>query len=154
GHYWPVALLPGNQLFQVEFTDLTLRFADLPTAWDGLTILHLSDLHLHGTPDREFHERVIERCRAWGPVDILAVTGDLVDSDTDDRWLLRLLKPLEWTEAAFAILGNHDLHRNPERVRRRLRRLEMTVLGNIWAPAQIRGIPMIAIGHEGPWFRG
>lgn len=154
GHYWPVALLPGNQLFQVEFTELDLRIPDLPPAWDGLSILHLSDLHLHGTPNREFHERVIERCRAWGRADILAVTGDLVDSDTHHRWLMRLLHPLEWTEAGFAILGNHDFHRNPERVRRRLRRLGMTVLGNRWVAVPIRGVPMTAIGHEGPWFRG
>ena len=30
----------------------TLRLPRLPAAWDGLTILHLSDLHLCGTPDR------------------------------------------------------------------------------------------------------
>ena len=30
----------------------TLHLPRLPAAWDGLTILHLSDLHLCGTPDR------------------------------------------------------------------------------------------------------
>lgn len=153
GHYWPLALLPGNQLYQVEFTEITLNLPDLPAAWDGLSILHLTDLHLHGTPNREFHQRVIDRCRARGPTDILSVTGDLVDSDAHHRWLLPLLHPLEWTEAAFAILGNHDLRYNPERVRRRLLRLGMKVLGNGWTVAEIRGVPMTVIGHEGPWFR-
>src|SRR5262249_31163814 len=153
GNYWRFGHLPGNQIFQVEFTDLTLNLPGLPDAWDGLTILHLSDLHLHGTPDREFHQHVIKRCRTWRPIDILAVTGDLVDSDTHHRWLLPLLHPLEWTEAAFAILGNHDVHYEPERLRRRLRRLGMTVLANSWTTSEIRSLPMTVIGHEGPWFR-
>src|SRR5262249_51523010 len=36
--------LPGNQCFQVDFVQRTLQLAQLPPAWDGLTILHLSDL--------------------------------------------------------------------------------------------------------------
>src|SRR5438876_1585788 len=50
GKYWRLACLPGNQVFQVEFCELTVRLPRLPPAWDGLAILHLSDLHLCGTP--------------------------------------------------------------------------------------------------------
>ena len=152
GHLKQLARIPGNQLFQVEFTELTLSLPELPAAWDGLSILHLSDLHLHGTPDRIFYERLMERCQAWGPPDILAITGDLVDTETHHRWLLPLLHPLRWTAAAFAILGNHDIHFHPARVRRRLQRLGMTVLGNTWTVTEIRGVPITVIGHEGPWF--
>src|SRR5437879_6398735 len=63
--YRALARLPFNQIFQVDFTECTLRLPQLPAAWDGLTILHLTDLHFCGTPDRSFHERVIERCRDW-----------------------------------------------------------------------------------------
>ncbi|MFL5340046.1 MAG: metallophosphoesterase [Gemmataceae bacterium] len=153
GKYRRLALLPGNQVFQVELTELTLRLPGLPAAWDGLTILHLSDLHLCGTPDQKFYESVIDQCLAAGIPDVLAITGDLVDSDVHHRWLLPLLRPLRWREAGLAILGNHDYWETPDRVRRRLQKLGLVVLGNGWRQVTVRGEPLVAIGHEGPWFR-
>ncbi len=153
GEYRRLALLPGNQIFQVEFTELTLTLPGLPAAWDGLSILQLSDLHLNGTPDRKLYEAVIEQCLADGVPDILALTGDFVDTDTHHRWLLPLLRPLRWKAAAFAILGNHDYWYDPPRIRRRLERLGITVLGNGWREVEVRGEPLLVIGHEGPWFR-
>ena len=38
-------------------------------------------------------------------------------------------------------------------MRRRLEKLGLTVLGNGWRQVKIRGEPLVAIGHEGPWFR-
>src|SRR5207248_10506681 len=55
--------------------------------------------------------------------------------------------------AAFAILGNHDVRRDPLLVRRRLRRAGLRVLANTWEQVEVRGEPMVVIGHEGPWFR-
>src|SRR5262245_49133218 len=98
GKYRRVACLPGNQVFQVEFTELHLQLPYLPQAWEGLTILHLSDLHFSGTPDRVFYEQVIKHCMADGAPDILAITGDLVDSDIHHRWLMPLLRSLRWNE--------------------------------------------------------
>ena len=151
--YRRLALLPFNQVFQVEFTELTLRLPELPAAWDGLTILHLSDLHFIGTPERVFYELALERCMVGGTPDLLAITGDLIDTDTHHRWLLPLLGRLRWKEAALAILGNHDIWHDPPRLRRRLQRLGMVVLANAWREITIRGEPLIAIGHEGPWFQ-
>lgn len=151
--YRPLAQLPFNQVFQVDFTEQTLRLPRLPAAWDGLTILHLTDLHLCGTPDRSFHERVIERCRDWGTPDVVAITGDVVDSAWHHRWIVPVLGRLRWRHAAYAILGNHDSYRNPPQVRRRLERLGMQVLGNTWEQMTVRGEPLVVVGHEGPWFR-
>jgi predicted MPP superfamily phosphohydrolase len=146
-----LARLPGNQLFQVDFAERTYRLARLPTAWDGLSILHLSDLHFHGTPDRAFFEQVFDLCRDWQP-DLVALTGDVVDSSKHHRWILPLLGRLTWNVAAFAILGNHDYWRDPPVVRRRLRRAGFRVLDNRWEQIDVRGQPMVVIGHEGPWF--
>jgi predicted MPP superfamily phosphohydrolase len=152
GKYRRVACLPGNQVFQAEFTELRLQLPNSPRAWDGLTILHLSDLHLCGTPDRVFYEQVVKQCMADGIPDILAITGDLVDTDKHHRWLLPLLRKLQWNEAAFAILGNHDVWHRPARVRRRLQKCGIAVLGNDWTLLRIRGEPLLVVGHEGPWF--
>jgi predicted MPP superfamily phosphohydrolase len=145
------ALLPFNQCFQVDFSERTLRLPTLPAAWDGLQILHLSDVHFSGTPDRAFYLHVIDRCRQWQP-DLLALTGDIVDTHVHHRWILPVLGRLRWNSVAFAILGNHDQWREPERVRRRLRRCGMRVLGNGWETIEVRGELMTVIGHEGPWF--
>jgi predicted MPP superfamily phosphohydrolase len=152
GKHRRMARLPGNQIFQVEFSERTFRLSRLPAAWDGLTVLHLSDLHLCGTPDREFYERVMDRCRAWEP-DLLALTGDVVDTEHHHRWIVPVLGRLRWRVAAFAILGNHDYWYEPNLVRRRLRRLGMHVLGNVWERTEVRGEPLVVVGHEGPWFR-
>jgi hypothetical protein len=145
--------LPLNRVFQVEFTDKTLTLPQVPEAWDGLSILHLSDLHFCGTPDRIFYQRVMERCLEAGVPDLIALTGDVVDSNWHHRWIVPVLGRLRCNIAAFAILGNHDSWRDHVQVRRRLRRIGMRVIGNGWEVLDVRGVPMAVIGHEGPWFR-
>lgn len=150
GKHRHIALLPGNNIFQVDFSEKTLCLPRLPVAWDGLTILHLTDLHFHGVPSREFFQFVMDVCRDWDP-DLLAITGDVVDSPWHHRWIVPLLGRLRWRLAAFAILGNHDTWFQPELVRRRLARLNLDVLGNGWRLLNVRGEPLVVIGHEGPW---
>src|SRR5262249_8871134 len=100
---------------------------------------------------KEFYRRVMDRCHRWEP-DLVALTGDIVDSARHHRWILPLLGRLRWRYAALAILGNHDQWDGPVVVRRRLKRLGMDVSGNGWQQVQVRGRPLIVIGHEGPWF--
>jgi predicted MPP superfamily phosphohydrolase len=152
GKYRLVPRLPFNCVFKVDFTDLALALPGLPPAWDGLTILHLTDLHFIGTPSRLFYERVIDELAARGPADVVALTGDYVDSLAHHRWVIPLLGRLKWREAGLAVLGNHDKHFRPDRIRRRLGRLGYRVLGNRWEVVTVRGLPLVAVGHEGPWF--
>jgi uncharacterized protein len=144
--------LPFNQCFQVEFTEKTLLLPQITDAWDGLSILHLTDLHLRGTPDRAFFHYVMERCMKAGIPDLLLLTGDVVDSEWHHRWVVPVLGKLRWNVGAFAVLGNHDSWQDVTLIRRRLRRVGMTVLGNSWRRLDVRGQPMLVIGHEGPWF--
>lgn len=152
GKYRHVARLPWNEVFQVDFGERTLCLPRLPKALDGMSILHLSDLHLCGTPDRKFHQEVMDLCNAWEP-DLVAVTGDIVDSWHHHRWIMPILGRLRYKSAAFAILGNHDSWHDPALVRRRLRRINMVVLENTWTQLTVRGETLVVIGHEGPWFR-
>jgi predicted MPP superfamily phosphohydrolase len=147
-----LALLPGNEVFQVELVQRTLALPRLPAAWDGLTILHLSDLHLNGIPDRNYFRYVIERCNSWEP-DLVAVTGDIADSYHHQRWIVPVLGRLRWRLAGLAILGNHDHWYDVPHIRRRLRRVGLRVLANTWEQLDIRGKPLVVIGHEGPWLR-
>ncbi|VTS02752.1 metallophosphoesterase [Tuwongella immobilis] len=144
--------LPGNDALRVEFSELTLAPPRLPAAWDGLTILHLSDLHLIGTPTQAYFQKVMEHVQTLGTPDLLVITGDLVDTPTHHRWLIRLLHPLRWNYGAFAILGNHDWLFDDRPIRRRLQRLGMHVIGNGMHEMTVRGEPLQILGNEGPWF--
>ncbi|MFO0865370.1 MAG: metallophosphoesterase [Gemmataceae bacterium] len=146
-----VALWPFNQAMQIEFTEKTLRLPQLPDAWDGLTILHLTDLHFCGSPDRAFHEFAIEDSMRRGTPDIVALTGDVVDSPEHHRWIVPILGRLKWNLAGLAILGNHDAWRDVATIRRRLRKARFDVIGNSWKTIDVRGVPMLVVGHEGPW---
>jgi predicted MPP superfamily phosphohydrolase len=151
GKHPRLARLPGNEIFRVDFAERTLCLSRLPAEWDGLTLLHLSDLHFCGIPDKVFYQHVLARCRTWSP-DLVALTGDVVDSDEHHRWIVPLLGRLRGRFGTFAILGNHDLWYGPQRIRRRLRRLGFQVLDNRWVRLDVRGQPLTVIGHEGPWF--
>ncbi len=144
--------LPLNQCFQVEFTEKTLLLPRIPPAWDGLTILHLTDLHLCGTPDRVFYHYVMDRCMKAGVPDLVMLTGDIVDSDWHHRWVVPILGKLRWNIGAFAILGNHDGWRDVSLIRRRVRRAGLVMLGNNWQSIDVRGERMIVVGNEAPWF--
>src|SRR5262249_44890967 len=148
-----LALLPGNQVFQVDFHELTLALPRLPAEWNGLSILHVTDLHFCGTPDKAFYQYVFERSMRDGIPDLVAVTGDIVDSSWHHRWIMPLLGRLRWNIAGVAILGNHDSWRDASAIRRRLARAGFDVLGNSTRQILIRAKPMIVVGHEGPWFK-
>jgi len=144
--------LPGNCVFRVDFTDVTLAPPGLPPEWDGLSILVVNDLHFHGTPSRPFFERVVGELAAWGVPDLVFLLGDFVDTETHHEWIAPLLAPIRATEGGYAILGNHDRNYDPDRVRAALAALGFTVLGNCWREATIRGVRCVIAGHEGPWF--
>lgn len=147
------ASLPFNSIYNVDFTELTLAIPSLPPEWDGLTILHLTDVHYHGTPSRSFHERVLAEIeKRWPNSDLVCLTGDFVDTDEHHTWIGPLLGRLRGLHGNFAILGNHDLIHHPETIRTSLKEAGYTVLGNGWQHATIRGVPCTMIGHEGPWF--
>lgn len=144
--------LPGNCVFKIDVTDLTLGLEGLPPEWENLTLHVLSDLHFHGTPSRLYFDRVINELTA-GPVpDIVCLVGDFVDTDTHHDWIVPLLGRLQAKEAKLAILGNHDKYHDPDRVRAELEAAGYTMLSNAWKEVAIRGVPCVAVGHEGPWF--
>ena len=153
GKHRHVAGFSINQLFRVEFAEIQLHVPGLPTSWDGLHILHLSDLHFYGTPGREYFECVVSRAMADGIPDLVIISGDIIDDAEYLAWIEPVLAPLKWNVAALAILGNHDWWQDCSAVRERLASLGMMVLSNTWEALEVRGERLIAIGHEGPWFR-
>lgn len=91
---------------QVKSTDLA--FASLPKAFDGFTLLHVSDLHV------DMNERAIQRLIELLPMieyDICVLTGDFRGAtfgpfDAVLEGMARICARL--TSPVYGVLGNHD----------------------------------------------
>jgi hypothetical protein len=95
---------------RLDLTELTLSFADLPAAFDGYRILHLTDLHLDNIDDTaaETAARI-----AGIDSDLCVITGDI--RDNIHAPLHPLIERLEHVvsavrapEGVLSVLGNHD----------------------------------------------
>src|SRR5207247_1943427 len=128
----------------------TYRLPRLHSSWDGLSILHLSDLHFTGTVAIEYFEQVIHEANQLG-CDLVAVTGDLVDRPWCYEWVPQLLGRLHGRLGSYAVLGNHDSWRDHDRIRRDLVKAGYGVLSGRWETLDVRGEPMVVAGTEAPW---
>ncbi|CAA7619450.1 Predicted phosphohydrolase [Magnetospirillum sp. LM-5] len=100
--------LANAQAIRVE--ELVLTFADLPDAFDGYTILHLSDLHVGSVPQGE--ARVADLIRSLRP-DLAVITGDIQSMGRPAACaaidvLAPVLAAITATDGIVAVLGNHD----------------------------------------------
>jgi predicted MPP superfamily phosphohydrolase len=152
GKYRCLTWLPFNEVFQVDCSERTLRLPRLPAAWDGLTILHISDFHFCGTPDATFYEWILEHC-CVEPPDLVAFTGDLIDDEQHLEWIRPVFGKLRCKEAAFGILGNHDHWFEVEAIREQMAASGLKVVSNSWTRVEVRGEPLVVIGSEYPWVR-
>ena len=102
----------------LETAHVDLYFDDLPEAFDGYRIAHLSDLHV-GTYGKRtaFVEKVVQRVNEERP-DLVVFTGDLVNIDPSELPpFTALLSQFDAPDGVISILGNHDycLYGDPTR---------------------------------------
>lgn len=109
---------------------LEVPMATLPQAADGLTIAHLSDVHLGTILGPSFLERLIGRTRALEP-DLVVITGDLVDGDAGVvEEMVPQMRELRAPRGVFAVLGNHEFYAGRDRSRALLEGAGFSVLDN------------------------
>lgn len=87
-------------------------FPDLPPAFDGYTILHVSDLHVGNVPGLM---RDAGRRLAHERADLVVLTGDYQTkghpaAGQAAEKVAELLDPLTPPDGVVAVLGNHDRH--------------------------------------------
>ena len=96
-------------LYRFKIHKVKIKFEELPKNFEGLRIVHISDLHL-GSFNFRYHildraVRLINHLEA----DFIFFTGDLVNNHA---WELkgwqRVLNKLEAKRGKYAVLGNHD----------------------------------------------
>jgi predicted MPP superfamily phosphohydrolase len=92
----------------VRLREAELAFPDLPPAFDGYRLLHLTDLHLDAHPD------LLPAVLAAVPrADLVVATGDYVFGHAAAppgvaRGLAAILRRAAPADGGFATLGNHD----------------------------------------------
>ena len=150
GPYRAMARFPLNQIFQVEVSEKVYRLPRLPVEWDGLSILHLSDLHYIGTLDLPFFEKLAELAADTRP-DILVFTGDLLDDMRMIDWLPPTLGRLDAPLGRYFILGNHDWYLDPGRIRQRMTQLGWHDLAGKTTTFSDGKPPLVLGGSERPW---
>lgn len=101
----------------VERVALTLP--RLPRAFDGLTLVQLSDLHLGPVPSLDTSLQMVQaaiRTAIELQPGLIAVTGDFVRRTGWEESLLEALRPLSAPLGVFGVRGNHDWYRGVEHV--------------------------------------
>jgi uncharacterized protein len=146
-----LARLPGNQAFQLAVARKTLRVARLPPSLDGLSIVHLSDLHCCGNLARPFFDELVDEANRLAG-DLCIVSGDLFDHVRRLDWIEQVLARLRGRLGTYFILGNHDLYlKRVAEIRRRLAAVGWIDLGGRWTV--LEGLPaaVLLAGNELPW---
>jgi uncharacterized protein len=144
--------LPGNESLELDLTERGLDVPRLPPALEGLSIVHLSDLHFTGKVGKPFFEEIVRMSNALEP-EILALTGDLVDKTKCIDWIPGTLGRLKARYGVYYIFGNHDLRVDCRRLRKVMDECGMVYLGGRSKVIEVRGQRVLVAGNELPWFK-
>lgn len=152
------ALVPGSQLLVLNIESKTFEFPNLPAAFDGYRISHLSDLHFTGRIGKPYFRQVIEHCLRWEP-DLICITGDLIDKSKCLSWIEELLSRLHARDGVYFILGNHDRRiKNESMLRARLGDAGLIDANGRYLSVERASSAGVArlwfAGNELPWYSG
>jgi phosphoesterase len=90
----------------LELNTYTVSSGRLPEAFDGYRIAHISDLH--NTEMGKDNDKLLNMLREAKP-DIIAITGDLIDSrNTDIEIALQFVEEAVKIAPCYYVTGNHE----------------------------------------------
>ena len=100
--------------------EYTIMNKNIPDGFDGLKIIHFSDLHYNRAISLSKVKKIIEEINLINP-DVVVFTGDLIDKDVnltnkDYTDLTTLLRSINAKYGKYAIMGNHDYFKDQEKV--------------------------------------
>jgi predicted MPP superfamily phosphohydrolase len=102
-------LLSGfSNKYSYKVVKQKLSFPNLPQAFKGLKIIHISDIHSGSLIDKQAVKRGIDLIQKQ-QADLILFTGDLVnDRASEMNELKELFSSLKAPMGVFSTLGNHD----------------------------------------------
>jgi predicted MPP superfamily phosphohydrolase len=147
-----LAAIPGNEICRLHIQRKTVRLPRLPRELDGLTIAHLSDLHMLGNLTEDFYGEVVAATNAL-QADLVCITGDILEKMSCLPWIPATLGRLQARSGKFFILGNHEMRLPDVRpLREALVAAGLTDLGGRSLTLPINGANIVLAGNELPWF--
>lgn len=98
-------ILWGNRAIQI--TEYEVKSSKIPEGFDGFTIVQISDLH--NTEFGEGQEVLLSKIEKCEP-DMIAVTGDLIDSNrTDVDIAMEFIEGAVKLAPVYFVTGNHEV---------------------------------------------
>jgi predicted MPP superfamily phosphohydrolase len=147
-----LATIPGNELCRIHVHRKTLHVKGLPSELNGLSIAHLSDLHMIGDPTEPFYEQVVDATNQLSP-DLICITGDILERSRCLPWIGTTLARLQARHGKYFICGNHEQYLTDVQVLRdALAAAGITDLGSRCQTLRINGCEIELAGIELPWF--
>lgn len=85
----------------------------LPKSFDGVKIVHFSDIHLGSTVDIKYLDKIVNLINKQNP-DIVVFTGDMLDkrrtlNDSEIESVKKSLSKIKSNLGNYAVSGNHDI---------------------------------------------
>jgi uncharacterized protein len=138
--------LAAAQLQQFRIRRLELAVNRLPRELDGLTIAHVSDMHVGRFTDGAVLRRIVEATNNLS-ADLILLTGDLINNALSDLpAALDALRTMNAGHFLCTIEGNHDLIEDGAEFERRVRESGIPFLLNQIAGFTVRGVPIQLLG--------
>ncbi|AQQ55310.1 metallophosphoesterase [Planococcus lenghuensis] len=133
----------------IVVSEYTINSSDMPAAFDGVRIVHLSDLQRTSFGKKQLP--VLEKVAAAEP-DAIFITGDLVDADRFKlEPVLTLLNGLSEISDVYFVTGNQEISKDrAEEVLSALKRTEITILENEKAKWNREGETVYIAGIHDP----
>jgi predicted MPP superfamily phosphohydrolase len=124
---------------EIEISNHTIRIKNLPTTFDGLKLVHLTDIHHSKFVSFKDVSRMVELSNLQDP-DVVLLTGDYI------TWSRKFIAPvaealrgLKSRLGVYAVLGNHDVRVDADQVTQALKKAQIKVLRNASARIDLKG---------------
>ncbi len=136
----------------LELNTYTIKSDKLPESFSGYRIAHISDLHNSEMGDE--NEKLLAMLKEAKP-DIIAITGDLIDSrNTDIEIALQFAKKAEKIAPSYYVTGNHEARISDyDKLKTGLIELGVVVLENEKIEIEKNDDVITLIGVEDPSFQ-
>ena len=158
---WSAAAIPFiatgygvyRTLYDFSVHRVEIPVAGLPTAFDGMTIAQLSDLHAGSLFSARPMWDAVALTNELQP-DLVALTGDFVNNDVEEMArVLPALNALRATVGVFGCLGNHDHYADTDRLVEQIDTTPIDLLVNEHRTIQMDGSRLHVIGTDNTGFR-
>ncbi|MHC4717221.1 MAG: metallophosphoesterase [Planctomycetota bacterium] len=135
----------------IDVSRPVVHLANLPVAWDGVRIAHLTDLHVGKLVPLDHARKAVDLANAASP-DLIVLTGDFVSrrAAVTDK-LAEALAALQAPLGVFGVLGNHDHWVGAPAVRGMLRAAGVALIDNRRAVLTRKAAPLVIAGVGDLW---